>query len=166
MSNLSGVATAYKNKRMNITLGIGQGSQVSHAKEADRLSVPRKITLAGAVEGEGVFDGSEDVLIYTTGEIERDYRWIKNKPQINGVELVGNKTSEDLGVQPAGEYADTPITNPEVDEIIDRDPLDPDAEGADPLTPADIDQVIDGEEEEIDDDKAMTEDDIDEIING
>jgi len=164
MSNLSGVATAYKNKRMNITLGIGQGSQVSHAKEADRLTTPRKIKLLGAVEGEGLFDGSDDVMIYTAGEVERDYRWIRNKPSINGVELIGNRTSEDLGVQPAGEYANTPITDPEIDEIVDRDPLDPEDEGADPLTPEDIDDVISGGAEEDDDEKAMTKDDIDEIF--
>ena len=163
MSNMANATTAYRSKRMSISLGVSQGSR-SRAAEADRLSTPRKIKLAGAVEGEGLFDGSDDVMIYTTGELERDYRWIKNKPQINGVELAGNKTSEDLGVQPAGEYADTPIINPEIDEIIDRDPLDPDAEGADPLTPGDIDEVIDGPVGEDEDAKAMTHEDIDEIF--
>lgn len=166
MSNLSGVAAAtVKNHRMNITLGVGQGSRASRAAEADRLSTPRKIKLTGAVEGEGMFDGSDDVLIYTMGDVERDYRWVKNKPQINGVELVGNKTSEELGVQPAGEYADTPINKPEIDEIIDRDPLDPDDPGADPLSPADIDEVIDGPVDEDEDAKAMTNEDIDEIFD-
>ena len=33
-----------------------------------------------------------------------DYEELENKPQINNVELVGNKTSADLGLQPAGEY--------------------------------------------------------------
>lgn len=163
MSNMANATTAYRSKRMSISLGVSEGSR-SRAAEADRLSTPRKIKLAGAVEGEGLFDGSDDVMIYTTGELERDYRWIRNKPQINGVELSGNKTSEDLGVQPAGEYADTPIINPEIDEIIDRDPLDPDAEGADPLTPGDIDEVIDGPVDEDEDVKAMTHEDIDEIF--
>ena len=165
MSNMANATTAYRSKRMSISLGVSQGSHL-RAAEADKLTTPRKIKLAGAVEGEGLFDGSDDVMIYTTGELERDYRWIKNKPQINGVELSGNKTSEDLGVQPAGEYADTPITHPEIDEIIDRDPLDPDDPGADPLTPEDIDEVIDGGGEADEDDKAMTQDDIDEILNG
>ena len=164
MSNLANSTTSYRNKRMSITLGVSHGSR-SRAAEADRLTTPRKIKLAGAVEGEGLFDGSDDVMIYTTGEVERDYRWIKNKPQINGVELIGNKTSEDLGVQPAGEYADTPITNPDIDEIVDRDPLDPDADGADPLTPQDIDEVIDGPVDEDEDTKAMTHEDIDAIFD-
>ena len=33
-----------------------------------------------------------------------NYERLSNKPHINGVELIGNKTSEDLGLQPAGEY--------------------------------------------------------------
>lgn len=133
-----------KRKRMSVSLSAGDGAR-SHAAEADRLSTPRRIILAGAVEGEGLFDGSDDMVIYTTGEMERDYRWLKNKPRINGVELTSDKSSEDLGVQPAGEYADTEITNSEVDDIIDN-----------------ASNV--GEEPE--DDEAMTSDDIDNILNG
>ena len=33
-----------------------------------------------------------------------DYNKALNKPSINGVYLIGNKTSEDLGLQPAGDY--------------------------------------------------------------
>jgi hypothetical protein len=33
------------------------------------------------------------------------YTGLANKPQINSVELAGNKTSSDLGLQPAGNYA-------------------------------------------------------------
>lgn len=50
-----------------------------------------------------------------------DYNQAKNKPSINGVALVGNKTSENLGLQPAGDY----ITNNEADEkFIDEDELE------------------------------------------
>ena len=50
-----------------------------------------------------------------------DYNQAQNKPSINGVALVGNKTSEDLGLQPAGDY----ITNNEADEkFIDEDKLE------------------------------------------
>ena len=50
-----------------------------------------------------------------------DYNQAQNKPSINGVALVGNKTSEDLGLQPAGDY----ITNNEADEkFIDEDELE------------------------------------------
>lgn len=33
-----------------------------------------------------------------------NYNQLTNKPQINDIELTGNKTLEDLGVQPAGDY--------------------------------------------------------------
>ena len=163
MSNMQSVAVAYMNTRMNITLGIGQGSHVSHADTADRLATPRLIKLTGAIEGQGVFDGSDDVLIYTTGELERDYKWIKNKPKINGVELEGNTALEDLGIQPAGEYPEEPLDYDDINEILNYEPINP----ADvyPITDEEIDDVIDGDEEEDDDDKAMSKEDIDEILN-
>ncbi len=50
-----------------------------------------------------------------------DYNSAQNKPSINGVALVGNKTSEDLGLQPEGDY----ITNDEADaKFIDEDELE------------------------------------------
>lgn len=36
-----------------------------------------------------------------------DYTKLSNKPQINGVELNGNKTAQDLNLQPKGDYATT-----------------------------------------------------------
>lgn len=49
-----------------------------------------------------------------------DYNQAQNKPSINGVALVGDKTSSDLGLQPAGDY----ITNDEADaKFIDEDEL-------------------------------------------
>jgi len=149
MFNLS--IAASNQKRMNITLGIGQGSHVSHATEADHLTTPRKIKVTGAVEGEGVFDGSDDVLIHTEGGIERDYKWIKNKPRINGVEIEGDKDAEEYGIQPSGEYANEPITSDEIDEIIDGydtnagsvDSPEDNAD-ADAMTNDDIDGVLDG----------------------
>jgi hypothetical protein len=38
-------------------------TSVGHAKEADKLATPRKISLAGGLSGEALFDGSEDVTI-------------------------------------------------------------------------------------------------------
>ena len=40
----------------------------------------------------------------TGGGGTSDYRNLENKPQINNIELTGNKTSSDLGLQPAGNY--------------------------------------------------------------
>lgn len=35
-----------------------------------------------------------------------DYKDLTNKPKINDVVLIGNKTLDDLGIQPKGNYAD------------------------------------------------------------
>jgi hypothetical protein len=43
-----------------------------------------------------------------------DYEDLSNKPQINNVELSGNKSSADLGLQPAGSY----VTNSELQEAV------------------------------------------------
>ena len=44
---------------------------------------------------------------------ERDYNLLTNKPQINGNELIGNKTTRQLGI----EITD-PLTNLEIESII------------------------------------------------
>ena len=51
-----------------------------------------------------------------------DYPDLTNKPKINNVELNGNKTSSDLGLQPAGNYAlESDIENlQEEDELLKR----------------------------------------------
>lgn len=136
MSNLSSVAAAYKNKRMNITLGIDYGPRISRAEEANRLSTPRTIKLEGAVQGEGIFDGTSDVTIFTEGNTVGDYATLANKPKINDVELIGNKTSEDLNIQDKYEYE--PITNNEIDDIIGSG-----NENYVPITNEEIDGIID-----------------------
>lgn len=109
------ISTSSRGKHTGITLGVTDGSRIKYAEESGKLATPRTIKLIGAVEGQGVFDGSDDLMIYTMG----DYGRLANKPEINGEVLDGNKTSEELGLQPAGEYADVPIANSEIDEIID-----------------------------------------------
>ena len=47
-----------------------------------------------------------------------NYNELTNKPKINNVELVDNKTLSDLGVQPEGNYANTRVTNTEIDDLF------------------------------------------------
>ncbi len=47
-----------------------------------------------------------------------NYNRLVNKPSINSVILINNKTSDELGLQPAGEYADAKITNLEIDALF------------------------------------------------
>ena len=45
----------------------------------------------------------ENIIINTSGT--SDYNELINKPQINNIALIGNKTLDDLGIQPKGDYA-------------------------------------------------------------
>lgn len=53
------------------------------------------------------------VTISTQGGGVSDYDDLDNKPSINNVELVGNKTLAQLGVQPSGDYATNPALTAE-----------------------------------------------------
>lgn len=44
-------------------------------------------------------------------QVAADYEQLDHKPQINSVELVGNKSLDDLGAQQKGNYPDAPISN-------------------------------------------------------
>lgn len=55
-----------------------------------------------------VIEGNSNVKVTITsiepGDVVTSYNDLTNKPSINNVELFDNKTLEDLGIQPAGEY--------------------------------------------------------------
>lgn len=55
-------------------------------------------------------DGEIDTDIELSANGTNDYNDLTNKPQINGVELTGNKTPEDLDI--------LPLTNAEIDELL------------------------------------------------
>ena len=46
------------------------------------------------------------------------YDDLRNKPQINSVELVGDLSSSELGLQDKGNYANTRVTNIEIDNLF------------------------------------------------
>lgn len=59
------------------------------------------------------YDVQELIPFVDASGIVRDYNLIENKPKINGVTLAGDKSSSDLGLQPAGSYL-TVETDPTV----------------------------------------------------
>ena len=64
--------------------------------------------------------GSGNIEIGGGGGGTSNYNALTNKPKINNVELNGNKTSSDLGIQPAGNYAlESEI--PDVSNFITKD---------------------------------------------
>ena len=69
--------------------------------------------------------GSEETLnINLATEIKTvesgDYLGLSNKPQINSVVLIGNKSLDDLNIQVKGEYADRPLTNSDIEELLNN----------------------------------------------
>ena len=54
--------------------------------------------------------GQIDTQIYTPGAGSNDYNELINRPKINGIELIGDKTLEELGVEA--------LTPQEIDAII------------------------------------------------
>ena len=49
-----------------------------------------------------------------------DYNRLINKPQINSVELIGNKSLDDLDIQVKGDYPDMPLSNNEIEELLNN----------------------------------------------
>ena len=47
-----------------------------------------------------------------------DYNDLQNKPKINDIELIDNKTLDELNIQPKGNYPDTALTNGEIEELL------------------------------------------------
>lgn len=50
----------------------------------------------------------------------KNYNELINKPQINSVELVDNKTLDELNIQVKGDYADEALTNKEIEDLLNN----------------------------------------------
>ena len=59
----------------------------------------------GSTDSKLELETSSNKIGFEAPKIGFNYNNASNKPSINGVELVGNKTTEDLGLQPKGDYA-------------------------------------------------------------
>ena len=69
-----------------------------------------------------VRSGNYHTLTLTTpivhdGKEPGDYNGLENKPKINGVELVGDLSFQDLGLPDMSKVPTEPISNEEIDEI-------------------------------------------------
>lgn len=60
------------------------------------------INLTGQINSNHEFTAQIEKI---AGSGTTDYEKLKNKPQINGIELIGNQMSEDLGLQSKNKYA-------------------------------------------------------------
>lgn len=78
------------------------------------------IKIVKQVTGEDM-EGSVETFIYDSTD---NYEELVNRPSINGVEVIGQLSLDDLGIQPAGDYA----TNEKVDQVeakVDAIDLEP-----------------------------------------
>lgn len=89
---------------------------------AGDLPIATATTLGGVKIGNNLSITEDGTLSATGGSSgTTDYTQLENKPQINSVELTGNKTLNDLGIQPKGNYLtalpDNAVTT-DTDQII------------------------------------------------
>ena len=69
------------------------------------LPIASSSQLGGIKVGSGLAIAGDGTLSSTTSGGTTDYTALSNKPQINSIELNGNKSLDDLGIQAKGEYA-------------------------------------------------------------
>ena len=69
------------------------------------LPIASSSQLGGIKVGSGLAISVDGTLSSTTSGGTTDYTALSNKPQINSIELNGNKSLDDLGIQAKGEYA-------------------------------------------------------------
>ena len=98
LTNDSGYLTQIPEEYVTET-ELGQKGYVIEDDIPEKLPSPGILTFTGAVND--TYDGSADKTINIPtggGGGTSDYNALTSKPQINGVELSGNKTSDDLGI--------------------------------------------------------------------
>lgn len=109
-------------------LKIGNGSDnyvtLPYVSDGGAASLPiASTTTLGAIKvGDNLTITADGTLSASGGSTgTTDYTQLENKPQINSVELTGNKTLNDLGIQPKGNYLtalpDNAVTT-DTDQII------------------------------------------------
>lgn len=86
-----------------VSINVISGSYIQNAIPADDDSKDRYLLPKNLIAGDNIYleKNGNDVIIYSTGGGgggTTNYHYLNNKPKINGVELDGNKTSEELGI--------------------------------------------------------------------
>lgn len=84
----------------------GDYNDLSNKPDPYELPIASNTTLGGVkVDGDSITIGLDGTITAHSGaEPTSDYKKLTNKPSIGGVTLEDNKTLEDLGIQPAGDY--------------------------------------------------------------
>lgn len=109
-------------------------SQADRAESVVNIGVAT-VEKAGIVKPDGTtITADEDGTIHSVGGGTTDYNSLENKPSINGVELFGNKTTSDLGINAESVGADAAgsastalsdakeYTNAKIDDLVNGAP--------------------------------------------
>lgn len=82
------------------------------------IELETELELVGEVEDENVLVGEMDFDTSSGGT--SNYAYLTNKPKINNVELINNKTLEELGIQEKGEYPKESLTNSDIEALLNN----------------------------------------------
>ena len=92
------------NDALNISTITAESNPDIIATHTAQIAELYSVTSILDTSGDGTKFLADDGLYKSGAMGTYDYLELNNKPQINSVELIGNKTSGDLGLQPAGNY--------------------------------------------------------------
>ena len=94
---------------------------ISLEGEINTDSLETEISTAETIEGEvssnNTIEGEVNNINVVYIEITY-YNNSYNKPKINGVELLGNKTLDELDIQVKGDYPEEMLTNSDIEALI------------------------------------------------
>jgi len=108
----------------DINTNIGLSGDIDNNIDLD-TSIIENNSLSGDVSTSVGLNGNLDNVIQLDAVVNpitmgtEDYNRLINKPKVNYVELVDNKTLDDLNIQVKGDYPDEALTNAEIEALID-----------------------------------------------
>ena len=108
----------------DINTNIGLSGDIDNNVELD-TSIVENNSLSGDVSTSIGINGDLDNVLQLDAVVNpitmgtEDYNRLINKPKVNYVELIDNKTLDDLNIQVKGDYPDEALTNAEIEALID-----------------------------------------------
>ena len=121
-------------------LTAGEGISIVDDTISATINVPNNVVLSDNYVNAKLWKGtlseynslpeySDDITYIVTDDYNNapsgttNYEELENKPQINSIELNGNKTLEELGIQASGDYATNEYVNTELDKKLNTNQI-------------------------------------------
>lgn len=122
LRNSEGLVWKSYTQRFDILESINASEEISEQYPDIVGEVQRVIDLV-EIDGDGNSYLSNDGTYKSLQDIVNgvsDYNELSNKPQINNVELIDNKSLDELGIQAIGDYPSETLTNNEIEELLNN----------------------------------------------